>query len=1040
MSREKALKIVSASAGSGKTYTLVQEYLRIVLNSPYEDKFQRILAMTFTNKAANEMKERIMKALVDLGTPSYEKSDEQKKYLNETAEHQNIGPDLIEQRSAAVLNKILHHFNQFSVMTLDKFTHRVIRTFSRDLKLSMDFDVELDLTALRQQITDMLFDKIGRDKALTRLMLNYANSQLQDDKSWNFNKQLSEFSKELFKENAFKAIEHLSEMKAEDFLEARTDLIAQTKKIENQIATIAKEALDLIESKGLEADDFHGKSNSIVAYFYRVFTGNYKEPSDTLCKNISEGKWGHPKSPNQGAADAIGDLLEKYFHQLNAAVESGEKQIVLNKEILRNVNNLSLLNHLMQIVRDVKEEENVLLISDFYREIAEVIISEPVPFIYERLGVRYEHFLLDEFQDTSRLQWINLVPLLENSLSQGHLNLIVGDGKQAIYRWRNGEVEQFTKLPDELFNPEGVPALDDAAQKFKDEGERSTLEFNYRSSKEIVQFNNELFEHLKEKLPDSLRYIYDRHTQKVKKESQGYIEAVVSKELKDEDQFDFILKSVHKAIEQGYRSKDICVITRKNKRGSEIAEFLAENKLKVLSADSLDLGMDRSVKLMVAVLSCIQQPLDKNRRIKALEHLAVLNFDTTPHALLAEIGEENLYTKTLQTLLKERDIELKTPSSFINLYEFVEDLLQILSVAVKGNPYIQFFLEQTHLYEKRHGASLKGFLEWFESSGKDTAIVYPESADAIRVMTIHKAKGLEFPVVICPFMDWKMEISDQSAWLSGGNNKLPTYFLSMKKQFEGGIHNDAFKEEEGKFLLDNLNLLYVAFTRAERALFISGKVGSTNSPAKLWLKDFFQNSPLFTDAADKKIMGSFEQNEATDKTKQTQEIHPLFDKKVMDKPELSYRQIYSDEDDEFLKRTTFGKNIHWVLSQINQQTDLDKVLEKGKIKGRFDESDKQSIKQEIDKLFSDERFQFFFEDKKTINEKAIIDEKGNKYIPDKIIQHENETLIVDFKTGAQLEAKHKQQVLKYMSLLKQMGYPNVKGELYYTETGESVIV
>ncbi|HHB52480.1 MAG TPA: hypothetical protein ENK75_05500, partial [Saprospiraceae bacterium] len=541
----KPLQIYNASAGSGKTYTLVQEYLRIILHTEDPYKFKSILAMTFTNKAANEMKERVIKALIDLKTPNYLKTDEQHKFLKETTENLKLSAKIIEERSAKILNKVLHHYSSFSVLTIDKFTHKIIRTFAKDLGISIDFDVELDVKSLRKNVTDLLFDNIGRNKELTHLMKRYAKDNLDQDKSWNFSRQLFEFSDLLFKEDALKSIEILKNVDAKVFNQVKDELKKEMAIFENKLKSQGDQAFSIIQKHNLSADDFKGKSKSVFGYFKKLKEGDLAEPSNTLIKNYENGDWAHKDSVNIATVESIQGVLAQYFKQILELFENDYKDYNLNIEIYKNINNLSLLKYLLKIVEDIKEEENILLISDFYKKISDLIIKEPIPFIYEHLGTRFEHFLLDEFQDTSRLQWVNLVPLVHNALASGNQNLIVGEGKQAIYRWRNGEVEQFTKLPNEIFNPDYIESLQEAEQTFRDLGQKIELDNNYRSAKEIVNFNNELFKHLATNLAPDLQYIYDDVKQHPIKKHKGYVKARFKDDFEDEDQLDFTLEAIN---------------------------------------------------------------------------------------------------------------------------------------------------------------------------------------------------------------------------------------------------------------------------------------------------------------------------------------------------------------------------------------------------------------------------------------------------------------------------------------------------------------
>lgn len=1022
----KPLKIYNASAGSGKTYTLVQEYLRIILSVKDAFKFKSILAMTFTNKAANEMKERVLKALIDLKTPYNLKSEGQKKFLEETAANLGIDPEVIMERSATILNKILHNYSSFSVMTIDKFTHKIIRTFARDLGLSIDFDVELDVKGLRKNVTDLLFQKIGRSQELTNLMLKYAHDNLEQDKSWNFSNQLFEFSDQLFKEDAIKSIDLLRNLSGADFEKVKNEIKSENAKIENAIISNAKQALDLIKSKGLTAQDFVEKGRGIVSYFTKVSKGTFDYPSNTIANNVADQKWAHPQSPNQAEVEGIADLLHQYYNQIIGQLDVNLKVFNLNLEIQKNLNNLSLLNHLLKIVEELKEEENILLISDFYQKISDLIIKEPIPFIYEHLGTRYEHFLLDEFQDTSKLQWLNMVPLVHNALASNNLNLIVGDGKQAIYRWRNGEVEQFTQLPNKILNPNGVESLREAEIIFKAQGEKIELNKNFRSAPEVVNFNNALFLDLAQKLNAELTYIYEDVAQQPQKKHPGFVTAHFEDDMDSDDQLDYTFNAIQKALAHGFALKDICVIVRNNDKGSLIANHLSENGIDVISPDSLFIGKDATVKFIFHLLNALIQPKNNNYKYKALEFFAFLTEQKPIELIQASQGI------SIKAYFEQKGIMVPDNNQFHNLYEFVEALIQVFDFDASFNSFLQFFLEMVHQFETKNNSNLRDFLSWFKDKGAEKSIVSPVGANAVQIMTIHKSKGLQFPVVICPFLDWKFDMSKQVVWVDGNEHKLPAFFVKMTKNIKESVIDEVYTEEEGKFYLDQLNLLYVAFTRPETALFLCGKSNGKASPVKNWLLSFFESSDLFTFKE-----GDYTFGELKNPKFETEELNPNYAltylKQVMNKPQLSYKSGSDWDVHDLDQKRNFGTLVHKVLSKLTAKNDLDTVVMDMMSKGLIEEKLANEIKAYVLSLFQDLNFSFYFEQEvKVYNEKEIIDSNGQKLIPDKVLFLKDQVLIVDFKTGQAAES-HQKQVKTYIKLYKDLGFEQVSGELYYTE-------
>lgn len=1023
----RPLKIYNASAGSGKTYTLVQSYLKIVLHHKDPMRFRSILAMTFTNKAANEMKERIVSALIDLSTDIEFKTDGQLRFLQDTAANLKLPERLVEHRAIEVLNKILHNYSSFSVMTIDKFTHKVIRTFARDLGIAIDFNVEMDIKGFRKNVTDMLVDQIGRNKKLTNLMLQYAHDNLKDDKSWNFTDQIFQFSDLLFKEDAIQAIQQLKDLSDEDFVNIKTELIQNNAKIEQAIKRNATELFDLVQSKGLTADDFTGKSRGVYGYIKKYANGDYKLPSATVSNNVADQKWANPKSPNAGTVESISDLLSQYFNQITDLIETAWPTVKLNLSILKNLNNLSLLKYLLVLIDQVKADENILLLSDFYKEIAAIITNEPVPFIYERLGVRYQHFLLDEFQDTSQLQWVNLIPLVHNALAQQQDNLIVGDGKQAIYRWRNGEVEQFTKLPHAIHNPGNIASLKEAEKLFDQMGERVSLNANYRSSETIVNFNNAFFGHLAHKLDEELRYIYNDHAQVPTKHFEGYVEGYFGPDLDMEDQLNFVLKSVQRALDAGFNQKDICIITRVNRSGAAIASYLTAHQYKVISPESLFIGKDRTVKFVNALMTAIAIVSDRNAKIKCIEHYCGLK--NLPVSTFLIDNAQKYTHQSIIAFFETLGVSVLPADHFHNLYDFVEHIIEVFELDPTENPYLQFYLEHTHQFETNKSANLRDFLYWFKEKGRTLSIISPEGADAINIMTIHKSKGLQFPIVICPFFDWRLDLHKQISWVNRPEEQLPAYFVNMTSDLAESELAPIYNTERAKYTLDQYNLLYVAFTRPEIALFISG-----NTRTGIAKSDILP-AVLANDQFQVKDQTVYQLGQLTYPTGRSASALPnniaiKYIRQKMNKPELSYKSAMEWDIDELDQKRNFGTLIHQILAQLPDPSQLRTyILDIAEKKGLSDE-DSHEIYTYISPLLQSPRFAAYFTGK-SLNEKAIVDAKGRKFIPDRIIVQLQGLLVVDFKTG-QPSPSHQKQVADYIRILKDMGHEQVSGEICYT--------
>lgn len=982
--------------------------------------------MTFTNKAANEMKVRILDKLIQLSKTPHDRTESDQKEIKDYAKALAIDEKILCERASIQLNLILHHYSLFGVMTIDKFTHRVIRTFARELGLSLDFEVELDIKTLRGNVADLLFDQIGRSDEITTLMTKYAEKNLQDDKRWDFKDSLVTFSAELFKEDALDAIKLLQDYDAEKFEKAQQTIIKENQIFINQLQSVAQLGIDLVESNGLHhTDDFKQKSGGVPNKFLKILSGKIEPLSKTHLSFLDENEWGHKSSNNEELVNSISSQLQVYLRQINDLFEQSYPQYVLNTELLKIINNLSLMNHLLKMTEEVKQNENVLLISDFYKMIAEIITKEPVPFIYERLGVRYEHFLLDEFQDTSHLQWVNLVPLLHNSLSQGFSNLIVGDGKQAIYRWRNGEVDQFIKLPEEIHNPGVIVSLKEAESTFKNEGIKIQLENNFRSAPEIVDFNNRLFEFLTQEKDKLIQDIYKGGSQHPQKKHQGYVEIKALEDKENDWQLEYILSCIDQAIKQQYAYQDICILVNKNDLGALVASHLSQHNINVVSKDSLYVGKDQEVKFVYNLIGAIASPQNQNYAKKAIEHFDLIK-EYDSH--LFQVGQDRI---KITEWMQEMGIELTPYERFHSFYEYVEHLIIKFDLSIAENRYLEYFLEQVFEFEKRNNGNIHAFLEWFEEHGCEESLQSPEGADAVNIMTIHKAKGLQFPVVICAFFDWDVNKNLDKRWIIDKEAHLPAFILPITKSTKESSYKDIFDTETIKHEMDELNKMYVALTRAESALFICGSSKKNKPLIKEFILPQLYKMGIEENENTYKI-GAFVKNQ-NPKVENLSIFNLPFCQQVMDKPKLSTTNGDHWEVDEIDRKRKFGTQLHLLLASIHSQNEIVSKSEELLLKGKISPDLKEDLLHQANALFQDDHFNSYFEADEILNERVIIDQDGQQHIPDKILLRGNEVLIVDFKSGEEQD-KHFKQVGNYIQLLREMGHENVRGELFYTET------
>lgn len=608
--------VYKSSAGSGKTFTLVKEYLKLALTDAQypPQKYRHILAITFTNKAAAEMKERIIKALKEISDVSNNDS----VLLNILREETGLDIDKLKFRAQTILHTILHNYSDFAIGTIDSFVHRIVRTFAYDLQLPVNFEIEMDDNKLLLEVIDLLISKAGNDEHLTRALVEFTEAKADDEKSWHIERDLFDFSKNLLTEEGVIHLEKLKKISTEDFLNIRNKLNETIKKFESSVKKIAEEASQAISQQGLEHNSFYQGRSGISKFFSTIADGNFDklEPNSHVSKTINENKWYTDKisSSDKAKIETIKGKLTEAFHSIQAIVQKQQSLYYLLKLINKNIYSLAVLNEIEKLMQEIKKQNNILHISEFNKIIANIVLNQPVPFIYERIGEKYNHYLVDEFQDTSVLQWQNLLPLIENSLAEGNLSMLVGDGKQAIYRWRGGEVEQFSQLPN-VFLKEKNEFVLEREQTLKRNYNEQLLNKNYRSRKEIIDFNNSLFSVLAGKLGATHNSIYHDHEQQSDSANTGgYISIdFVKGETEEAEQqtLEQVYNNIIRLQNDNFKLSDIAILCRTNKKGSAIAEYLTAKGIAVLSAESLLLKNSKRVRFIESIFHYINQSQDE---------------------------------------------------------------------------------------------------------------------------------------------------------------------------------------------------------------------------------------------------------------------------------------------------------------------------------------------------------------------------------------------------------------------------------------------
>lgn len=1057
--------VYKSSAGSGKTFTLVFEYLKLVIESP--SRFSSILAITFTNKAANEMKERLITYLKHLNKPGENRDSPAVQFIlpeltGKTGQDQHE----ISKRAGQVLSMILHQYSDFSIGTIDGFIYRIIRTFAHDLNLPVNFEVELDNDSLISEAVDLLINDVGRDEALTDLMLRFVMSKIGDEKGWNIDRDLKKFAKSLLSESGQIFLDKLKELTKKDFSAISSEIRKFRKEFESEMQAMGQEAMRTIGSTSLTQKDFYQGSRGVYAYFKALATGNFNklQPNNYALTSIEEDKWLSGSADEAAASemDRIKPALYDVWEKINLHLEDYYQRYILLGLIYKNLYPVAVLNEINKQMEAIKALRNQVHISEFNRRIAEIVLSEPIPFIYERLGERYKYFLIDEFQDTSVLQWQNLLPLVENALSESNFSLIVGDGKQAIYRWRNGEVEQFARLP-KIYPPSENPVVKLREESLRRNYSEKVLRKNFRSDNVIVEFNNALFSSLEELLHEEYRVIYgELKQQAVKNESLGYVSLQFHSRKQEENFQEYnlncILSHIRNLTSQNFNYRDIAVICRSNDEASRTAIHLIGQEIPVVSSQSLLLGNSEKLNFIVSFIRWLMNPSDVIARLGVLAYLYRadgLRLDENLRELLIPYRTGDLFdqdvdgSKNLLEILRQAGYRINPDFlKGLSIYDLSEALIRIFQLNQPSDPFVQFFLDFVYDYTSDTNSSMNDFLEHWDEKKGSQSIVMPENLDAVRILTIHKAKGLEFPVVIFPFANQLLKPANTNIWVESEQElagPMKATFLPANQQMSETIFAALYEEESEKSMLDLINLLYVTMTRPTHRLYVisSGppKVLKDYKSVPKMLKYFLQNNNLWEE--DKDLYEFGKQLPFT--TKEKKETSDIYKMKEMISADWRDRMILSLTAPDFWEvedpthSTEWGKLLHRIMAEIEYREDAAQVLENFRLQGFVDTGQLTWLHESIDKLMKDPEIGKLFTRQYSIRrEGEIMDQNGRSYRPDRMASTDGKLYILDYKTGSPNE-KHREQIQHYARLMQEIGYKNLESYLVYLNEDPEVL-
>ncbi|MBK8499108.1 MAG: UvrD-helicase domain-containing protein [Flavobacteriales bacterium] len=1032
--------VLRSSAGAGKTHALVKRYLGHCLKGDNVAAYRQVLALTFTNKAAGEMKVRVVGYLEKLsGTEVLDGT--LRDVMDYLTVECNTDERTIAVRAHAVRKHMLHHWSEVAISTIDAFTRRVVQPFARDLQLDHDLRMTTEEEWYRDHAVDMLIAEAGVDAKVTALLTEACRQLLEDERAWDPGAPLRDLAQELSKENAIVPLRTLHALEPEQLRPLSDRLRKENRDLMRSIRGTGIQALELIAGAGLDVADLYQTKSGFHGWFRKLatFGDSWLAPGANVLKTFEENKWTSAKAV-PSAKSIIERLAPRltYLYQEGNRLLEGQRDYFIRKAVLREIAPAFALRELDRCLTELKRTDGVVFFSDLTRRVAEVVRDEPVPFIYERLGERYRHFLIDEFQDTSLMQWNTLLPLIDNALAQGGTALLVGDAKQAIYRWRNGEVRLFSNLP-KLFGSESDPLGHEREQVLERHWlDSAPLNDNRRSADTIVHFNNALFADLARALPEEFQGIYDAHEQHPCRNAEGLVVLErLGKELSGEEAQEatvsFALRCLREAIADGFVPGDVGVLVRSRRIGRAIAAAFMAEDFAVLSPDGLQLRGDAVIELLIELLRFLlhHDPISASRIVQYRASLEGNDEDQRDpfagqgmladpvgmvRAWLAEHGHPRLRT-SIQALLG--------------------DLAAMIDRSATSDAQLLTLLDEAHTWSTEHGQDIRGFLEHWERSGGDRTTAAASDSAAVQVMTMHKAKGLEFPVVIVPSSRMASTGSHASRlWIEPGAAipELPRALVRESKSLRDAELPELL-EEEHLSALDDLDLLYVAFTRPQQRLYAMVPEARPDGITTLLLDRIAQRG------TDGKLMfgertAPWNQRSTAqaDRFRQANHSHS----QALLTLRFEAPESWDPADPDPYRR--YGNAVHQVLSQVEHAGMLRVAVDAAVEDETLDAEEAPLLIARLQAMLASQELSPFFGRHLMVRtEASIITAQGRLQRPDRLVFDGGTVRVLDIKTGAPDE-RHHEQVRGYMRLLSQLGHTSVEGALLYTSTGSLIPV
>lgn len=1078
MEQDPRLLVYKASAGSGKTFTLAVQYIRQLIEDPYS--YRRILAVTFTNKATTEMKERILSQLYGIAT-SLKSSD---GYLKEIMKTSNKSVDEIRKAADIALKNIIHDYSRFRIETIDSFFQSVMRNLARELELGANMTIELNNGDVLSDAVDSMIEKLDRMSPTLYWLLEYIEERIADDKRWNVSSEIKGFGRNIFDEAYIeKGVALREKLKDSKFIpQYRKKLQEKRESILDTMKGFNEHFQEILNANGLNPTDLKNGARGIGSYFNKIASGKLSnDVRNSTVEKCLEGaeNWTTKTSPYKDTIISLANqVLIQVLNDAENTRMSSNKVLNSCDMSLRYLNNLQLLMRIDSEVREQNLNHNRFLLSDTNALLHSIIREGDASFVYEKIGTTIDTVMIDEFQDTSRMQWENFHLLLEESLAQKEGSMIVGDIKQSIYRWRNGDWKILAGL--------------DKDRSFRLNSK--TLDTNWRSEANIIAFNNDIFtsackvlnERYKADEGEDCTQLLDAYSdvcQKTSKDTkEGYIKLSFLKNSEEHPYTDttmeLLAEEVDSLVKRGVRVNDIAILVRKNKSIPAIADYFDKNTpYRVVSDEAFRLDASLAVCMLIDGLRYISEPTDRIAcaRLAVAYQKEILKKDVDYNTVLLNSVEDYLPAE-FRLMLPEM--------SLMPLYELLEKLFVIfrMDMIEEQDAYLCAFYDAVTEYMQNNSSELTSFLTYWSETLYAKTIPSGEIS-GIRILSIHKSKGLEYHTVLLPFCDWKMENEtfNHMLWCrinEADADKEPFCELDLtpvnySSAMAESYFSDSYREERLQLWVDNLNLLYVAFTRACKNLIVWCKDEQKDTVSKLLRESIDcmkeikmtcnmpeldeedeenkeeNDEPIVYEYGEICISG---EKKKSDSTNRLVAIPDAVNVKIESlETEIDFKQsnrsadfIRGDEDEEENLRSQYirqGQLLHTLFASIDTKEDLTAAIERLLFEGVIESAEKaQEIYEIAERALNLDEVKDWYSGEWTLyNECSIIynDEQGKMQTrrPDRVMMKGNEVVVVDFKFGKK-KPEYSTQVREYMSLLSEMGYTDIKGYIWYVYSGE----